>query len=143
MDFTLYRKAMLEKATRKEPVLIQTAAGLFLGLVCFHHGFESLNFVLEKREFFDFEWPAMVVADAGGLRPVFLGLDHIVIQRQNVVWYSTSVPEALLNQYRMRLPHPPAGPPGGPSPSPGPSREKSKDEKVVVFPGLKHDKPQD
>ncbi|HIE32822.1 MAG TPA: hypothetical protein EYP81_02065 [Thermodesulfobacteriaceae bacterium] len=134
---------MLEKATRKEPVLIQTSAGLFLGLVCFHHGFESLNFVLEKREFFDFEWPALVTADAGGLRPVFLGLDHIVIQRQNVVWYSTSVPEALISQYKMRLPKPPAGPPeGSPSP-PKSSREKSKGEKVVVFPGLKNERPQD
>jgi len=132
---------MLEKATRKEPVLIQTPAGLFLGLVCFHHGFESLNFVLEKREFFDFEWPALVTADAGGLRPVFLGLDHIVVQRQNVVWYSTSIPEPLLSQYQGRLPRPPTGPPKGPSPKS--TSENSKDEKVVVFPGLKDEKPQD
>ncbi len=127
---------MLEKATRKEPVLIQTPAGLFLGLVCFHHGFESLNFVLEKREFFDFEWPALVTADAGGLRPVFLGLEHIVVQRQNVIWYSTSVPEALLSQYRLRLPQPPKGPPE-PSPPPKPSKEKAPEEKIVVFPGPK------
>ncbi len=124
---------MLERATRKEPVLIQTSAGLFLGLVCFHHGFESLNFVLEKREFFDFEWPALVTVDAGGLRPVFLGLDHIVVQRQNVIWYSTSVPENLLTQYRMRLPKPPTtgGPPAPVKPPP------KKEEKVVIFPGTK------
>ncbi len=127
---------MLEKATRKEPVLIQTPAGLFLGLVCFHHGFESLNFVLEKREFFDFEWPAMVLADNTGLKPLFLGLDHIVVQRANVVWYSTSIPEPLLSQYRLRLPQPPS-PPSPPSP-PRPSR-KEKEEKIVVFPGLNKD----
>ena len=128
---------MLEKATRKEPVLVQTTAGLFLGLVCFHHGFESLNFVLEKREFFDYEWPALVAMDAGGLKPILLGLDHIVVQRQNVIWYSTSIPEPLLQAYQLRLPQPPQGSPGGISPS-RPSREKKdKHEKVVVFPGLK------
>ncbi len=130
---------MLEKATRKEPVLIQTTAGLFLGLVCFHHGFESLNFVLEKREFFDFEWPALVTADAGGLRPVLLGLEHIVVQRQNVIWYTTTVPENLLEQYRLRLPRPPQGPGPEPPSGPRPSREKGQGpEKVVVFPGLKN-----
>jgi len=128
---------MLEKATRKEPVLIQTSAGLFLGLVCFHHGFESLSFVLEKREFFDFEWPALVTADAGGLRPIFLGLDHIVVQRQNVIWYSTSIPENLFNQYRIRLPQPPPEPP---KPSPKSPPKKGREEKIVVFPGSKEGK---
>ncbi len=132
---------MLEKATRKDPVLIQTTAGLFLGLVCFHHGFESLNFVLEKREFFDFEWPALVAVDTGGLRPVLLGLEHIVVQRRNVIWYTTAVPETLLEQYKLRLPRPPQGPGEGPPPAPRPSKGKGEgQEKVVVFPGLKdHD----
>ncbi|WP_297056437.1 hypothetical protein [Thermosulfurimonas sp.] len=129
---------MLEKATRKEPVLLQTTAGLFLGLVCFHHGFESLNFVLEKREFFDFEWPALVTVDAGGLKPILLGLEHIVVQRQNVIWYSTSIPESLLEAYRLRLPRPPQKPPEGPPPSRPPRERKDRPEKVVVFPGLKN-----
>ncbi len=128
---------MLEKATRKEPVLLQTTAGLFLGLVCFHHGFESLNFVLEKREFFDFEWPALVTVDAGGLKPILLGLEHIVVQRQNVIWYSTSIPESLLEAYRLRLPRPPQKPPEGPPPSRPTREKKDRPEKVVVFPGLK------
>ncbi|QJA05900.1 hypothetical protein FVE67_03405 [Thermosulfurimonas marina] len=127
---------MLEKATRKQLVLLQTTSGLYLGLVCFHHGFESLNFVLEKREFFDFEWPAFVAADSGGLRPVLLGLEHIVVQRQNVVWYSTEVPESLALQYRRQLPQPPPEP-DRPSP-PRPERPSSKD-KVVTFPGVKDD----
>jgi len=129
---------MLEKATRKDPVLIQTTAGLFLGLVCFHHGFESLNFVLEKREFFDFEWPALVTVDAGGLRPVLLGLDHIVVQRRNVIWYSTSIPETLLEQYKLRLPRPPEGPESGPSaPRKASEKKGEKPDKVVIFPGGK------
>ncbi|RUM88445.1 MAG: hypothetical protein DSZ24_03710 [Thermodesulfatator sp.] len=130
---------MLEKATRKELVLLQTTAGLYLGLVCFHHGFESLNFVLEKREFFDFEWPAFVAADSGGLRPVLLGLEHIVVQRQNVVWYTTEVPEALALQYRSQLPQPPSGPHRSP-PRPDKSPPSSK-EKVVTFPKVKDHVP--
>jgi len=93
--------SMLEKATRKELVLLQTTAGLYLGLVCFHHGFESLNFVLEKREFFDFEWPAFVAADSGGLRPVLLGLEHIVVQRQHHQGISQKAGEYRRSYSRM------------------------------------------
>ena len=129
---------MLLKATRKEPVLLQTATGLMLGLVCYNHGMESLAFVLEKREFFDLEWPAVVAIDANGWHPIPLMIEHIVVQRANVVWYTTNIPEILLQQYRERLPIKPDHPPK-PSPPRGPRKESK--EKIVLFPGLKPEQP--
>ncbi len=129
---------MLLKATRKEPVLMQTATGLILGLVCYNHGMESLTFVLEKREFFDLEWPAIIAIDANGWHPIPLMIEHIVVQRANVVWYTTSIPEILLQQYRERLPIKPDKPPE-PSP-PKPSRRAGR-EKIVLFPGSKPEQP--
>ena len=128
---------MLLKATRKEPVLMQTATGLILGLVCYHHGMESLTFVLEKREFFDLEWPAIIAIDAHGWHPIPLMIEHVVVQRANVVWYTTNIPEVLLQQYRERLPIKPDKPPE-PSP-PKPSRRGR--EKIVLFPGSKPEQP--
>ncbi len=129
---------MLPKATRKEPVLFQTATGLLMGLVCYHHGLETLSFVLEKREFFDLEWPALVAIDAQGWHPIPLMLEHVVVQRANVVWYTTNLPEMLLQQYRERLPIKPETPPEPPTP-PRPKKGEEKKEKIVVFPGLKHE----
>ena len=129
---------MLHKATRKEPVLMQTATGLMLGLVCYHHGMESLAFVLEKREFFDVEWPALVALDTSGWHPIPLMIEHIVIQRANVVWYTTNIPEILLQQYQERLPIKPDHPPE-PSPPRGPRKDSKK--KIVLFPGLKPEQP--
>ncbi len=128
---------MLLKATRKEPVLLQTATGLMLGLVCYNHGMESLTFVLEKREFFDLEWPAVVAIDARGWHPIPLMIEHVVVQRANIVWYTTKVPEVLLQQYRENLPIKPEPP----EPSPPRPPRKDKKEKIVLFPGLKTEQP--
>ena len=129
---------MLPKATRKEPVLMQTPTGLLMGLVCYHHGMETLSFVLEKREFFDLEWPALVAIDAQGWHPIPLLIEHVVVQRSNIIWYTTNIPEILIKQYRERLPIRPETPPEPPRPSK--PRSENKKDKVVVFPGLKsHD----
>ncbi len=125
---------MLPKATRKEVVLFQTATGLMVGLVCYHHGMETLAFVLEKREFFDLEWPALVAIDAQGWHPIPLMIEHIVVQRANIVWYTTNVPEMLLQEYRRHLPIKPDRPPEPPHPRPPRRQER---EKVVLFPPLK------
>ncbi len=125
---------MLLKATRKEPVLLQTTTGLMLGLVCYNHGLESLTFVLEKREFFDLEWPAVVAIDASGWQAIPLMMEHVVVQRANVVWYTTKVPPNLLRQYQDRLPFKPEPPEPTPPQSP---RKQNNKEKIVLFPGLK------
>ncbi len=127
---------MLPKATKKAPVLFQTSNGLLMGLVCYHHGMETLAFVLEKREFFDVEWPALVAIDAQGWHPIPLMLEHIVMQRANVIWYTTALPEPLVQKYRERLPIKPDTPPEPPTPPKEPPKSK---EKIVHFPRFKHD----
>lgn len=108
-----------------------------MGLVCYHHGMETLSFVLEKREFFDVEWPAVVAIDAQGWHPIPLMIEHIVMQRANVIWYTTAIPEILVKQYRERLPIKPDTPPEPPTPPKGPSKPPK--EKIVLFPRFKHD----
>jgi len=125
---------MLPKATKKEPVLMQTSTGLLMGLVCYHHGMETLAFVLEKREFFDLEWPALVAVDAQGWHPIPLMLEHVVVQRANIIWYTTNLPEMLIKQYRERLPIRPDTPPESPMP---PRPKAPKKDKIVLFPGAK------
>ncbi|AEH44197.1 hypothetical protein Thein_0313 [Thermodesulfatator indicus DSM 15286] len=107
-----------------------------MGLVCYHHGMETLAFVLEKREFFDLEWPALVAIDAQGWHPIPLGIEYVVMQRANIIWYTTQIPEILVTQYRERLPIKPDKPPEPPTPEP-PKPTRNKKEKIVRFPGLK------
>ncbi len=108
-----------------------------MGLVCYHHGMETLSFVLEKREFFDLEWPALVAIDAQGWHPIPLMLEHVVMQRTNIIWYTTAIPEPLIKQYRERLPIKPDTPPKPPSPPKGPPKPPK--EKIVLFPRSKND----
>ena len=89
----------------RKPVLFQTVTGLYLGMVCFNPLYETLKFVLEKREFFEVEWPALVNFAQNGLFPMLLGLPYFTIQRTQIVWYSIEIPEALLNHYQTLLPH--------------------------------------
>ncbi|RKX60412.1 MAG: hypothetical protein DRP29_02705 [Thermodesulfobacteriota bacterium] len=96
---------MADQPIVKKPVLFQTQSGLFLGLVCFNPVFESLKFVLEKKEFFDVEWPALVSIEQRGLIPLLLGFSYITVQRSQIIWYTLQIPESLLNHYKAYLPH--------------------------------------
>lgn len=96
---------MNESPIAKKPVLLQTQTGLYLGLVCFNPVYETLKFVLEKREFFEVEWPALVSIDEKGLVPILLGLPYFTIQRTQIIWYTLQIPEGLLKTYQTFLPH--------------------------------------
>lgn len=96
---------MNESPIAKKPVLLQTQTGLYLGLVCFNPVYETLKFVLEKREFFEVEWPALVSIDEKGLVPILLGLPYFTIQRIQIIWYTLQIPEGLLKTYQTFLPH--------------------------------------
>ncbi|PMP68943.1 MAG: hypothetical protein C0190_00785 [Thermodesulfobacterium geofontis] len=96
---------MNENPVAKKPVLFQTQTGLYLGLVCFNPVYETLKFVLEKREFFEVEWPALVSAEEKGLIPILLGLPYFTIQRSQIIWYTLQIPEGLLKYYQTFLPH--------------------------------------
>ena len=90
----------------KKPVLFQLPTGLFIGLVCFNPNFETINFVLEKKDFFDVEWPAIVGSNKGeGFYPILIGLSHFVVQRSQILWYTLDIPDAILNVYKSSLPH--------------------------------------
>lgn len=96
---------MNESQIAKKPVLFQTHTGLYLGLVCFNPVYETLKFVLEKREFFEVEWPALVSVEEKGLIPILLGLPYFTIQRSQIIWYTLQIPEGLLKYYQTFLPH--------------------------------------
>jgi len=89
----------------RQPVLFQLPTGLFLGLVCFNPVFETLKFVLEKKDFFDVEWPALVASEQKGLFPVLLGIPYFTVQRAQILWYTLEIPENLLNTYKAFVPH--------------------------------------
>lgn len=97
---------MREQPVAKEIVLIQTTVGLMIGLVCFNPIYENIRFVLEKKEFFEIEWPALVNVRENGLVPILLGISYITIQRNQIIWYSLEVPEPLLTIYKRTIPHP-------------------------------------
>ncbi len=114
----------------KQPVLFQLPTGLFLGLVCFNPVFETLKFVLEKKDFFDVEWPALVASEQKGLFPVLLGIPYFTVQRSQILWYTLEIPENLLNTYKAFIPQSFSG---------GVLQEQSKKEqkgsgKIVPFP---------
>ncbi len=137
----------------RKPVLFQTVTGLYLGMVCFNPLYETLKFVLEKREFFEVEWPALVNFSQNGLFPILIGLPYFTIQRPQIVWYSTEIPEALLKHYQTLLPHlftdgvlqkeqPSFSASEFFKNSSSPkSREKKKDNKIIPFP-VKKDEPE-
>jgi len=89
----------------KNPVLSQLPTGLFLGLVCFNPVFETLKFVLEKKDFFDVEWPALVTSEQKGLFPILLGIPYFTVQRAQILWYTLEIPENLLKTYKAFVPH--------------------------------------
>jgi len=95
---------MQNQPVAKKPVLFQLQTGLYLGLVCYNPLFETLQFVLEKKDFFEVEWPALIIHQEKGLFPVLLGLPHITIQRAQIIWYSTHVPQEILRAYQAFLP---------------------------------------
>lgn len=134
----------------KNPVLIQLPTGLYLGLVCYNPLYENLKFVLEKRDFFEMEWPALMISQEKSLFPALLGLPFITIQRSQILWYTTHIPAELLNQYQSFLPFLSGGAVAGPEESsekpiekPAPARAKPRkkvDEKIIPFP-IKKDYP--
>lgn len=132
----------------KEIVLVQTTVGLIVGLVCFNPVYENIKFVLEKKEFFEIEWPALVNVRENGLVPILLGISYITLQRNQIVWYSLEVPEPLLTIYKRTIPHPinvfkhtlPDGSKlGEMSQQKQDKTEKKKEEKIIPFPGKKKD----
>lgn len=142
---------MQSQPVAKNPVLIQLPTGLYLGLVCYNPLYENLQFVLEKRDFFEMEWPALMISQERGLFPVLLGLPHITIQRAQILWYTTYIPAELLQQYQSFLPL--MGGEAVPAPKPSQemegtkvptSKRKSKgDDKVIPLharKGSTHDK---
>jgi len=94
-----------ENPVAKKPVLLQTQTGLYIGLVCFNPVYETLKFVLEKKEFFEVEWPALVSVEEKGLIPILLGLPYFTVQRSQIIWYILQIPENLLKYYQSFLPH--------------------------------------
>ncbi len=95
---------MPDQPIAKHPTLIQLSTGLYLGLVCFNPYLENLKFVLEKKEFFEMEWPALIISQEKGLFPVLLGLPYITIQRAQILWYTSQVPSEILKHYQSFLP---------------------------------------
>ncbi len=122
----------------KHPVLIQLSSGLYLGLVFYNPQFESLKFVLEKREFFEIEWPALVISQERGLMPILLGFPFFTIQRSQIIWYTTHIPKELISQYQAYLPVI--------SQQSLPAKEKQKnqkmnrEEKIIPFPKIPKEK---
>lgn len=126
---------MSAQPVTKKPVLFQTLTGLFIGLVCFNPVYESLKFVLEKKEFFEVEWPALVSFEEKGLIPILLGLPYFTVQRIQVIWYTLQIPEPLLNHYQTYIPHILKSTPLNTSLSSTPPKNKKKDiPKIVPFP---------
>jgi len=121
----------------KKPVLFQLSTALYLGLVCFNPAYETLRFVLEKREFFEVEWPALVTSGKEGLMPILIGIPVFTVQRCQLLWYTLQVPESLLSQYKSYIPHIFQNTPLNPEP-PKPTRlikkGSSKTPKIIPFP---------
>lgn len=134
---------MNETPVAKKPVLLQTQIGLYIGLVCFNPIYETLKFVLEKREFFEVEWPALVTIEEKGLIPILLGLPYFTIQRSQIIWYTLQIPENLLKQYQAFIPHMFVSTPLQTTFSPfknNKSEEKNKiEKKIIPFPSKKDD----
>ncbi len=134
---------MNESPIAKKPVLLQTQTGLYIGLVCFNPVYETLKFVLEKREFFEVEWPALVTIEEKGLMPILLGLSYFTIQRSQIIWYTLQIPENLLKQYQAFIPHMFISSPlqaTFPSLKPIKSDKKVKiEKKIIPFPSKKDD----
>ncbi len=130
---------MQNQPIAKNPVLLQLPTGLYLGLVCYNPLYENLKFVLEKRDFFEMEWPALMVSQEKGFFPMLLGLPYITIQRCQILWYTTHIPSDILKQYQAFIPflsEKSAVPP--PSPSP-----KSSPPKIIPFPTKEKGKKDD
>ncbi|WP_156955564.1 hypothetical protein [Thermodesulfobacterium hydrogeniphilum] len=133
---------MSEQPIAKKPVLFQTHTGLFIGLVCFNPLYETLKFVLEKREFFEVEWPALVSFEEKGLIPILLGLPYFTVQRLQIIWYTLQIPENLLKHYQSFIPHIFNNIPLHDTPSQGKmsSQSTSKtDKKIIPFPFKRDD----
>ncbi len=129
---------MQNQPVARKPVLFQLQTGLYLGLVCYNPLYENLQFVLEKKDFFEVEWPALMISQEKGLFPVLIGLPHITVQRAQILWYSTHIPAEILKQYQAFLPFTAgeAVPPPKqevPKPSSKGSAKKS-EEKIIPFP---------
>lgn len=124
----------------KKPVLFQTLTGLFIGLVCFNPVYESLKFVLEKKDFFEVEWPALVSLEEKGLIPILLGFPYFTVQRVQVIWYTLQIPEPLLNHYHTYIPHVLRNTPLNTSLSPTLKKGGKKEiSKIVPFPFKKNE----
>ncbi|MCS7150261.1 MAG: hypothetical protein RMI63_02940 [Caldimicrobium sp.] len=125
---------MQNQPISKNPVLLQLSTGLYLGLVCYNPIYENLQFVLEKRDFFEVEWPALMISQEKGLFPVLLGLPHITVQRSQVLWYTTHVPVEIMKQYQAYLPF--FGPEGIPKletePKPEEKVKKRRDSQKII-----------
>jgi hypothetical protein len=130
---------MNESPVAKKPVLFQTQTGLYLGLVCFNPVYETLKFVLEKREFFEVEWPALVSVEEKGLVPILLGLPYFTIQRTQIIWYTLQIPENLLKYYQAFLPHIFSNTPLESSALSLKSTKTDTDKKIIPFPFKKDD----
>ena len=95
----------MKQPVAKKPVLFQLNTALYLGMVCFNPVYETLKFVLEKREFFEVEWPAIVTTTEQGLTPILIGIPYFTVQRPQILWYTLQIPDALLQQYQSYVPH--------------------------------------
>jgi hypothetical protein len=125
---------MQNQPVARQPVLMQLPSGLYLGLVCYNPQFENLKFVLEKREFFEMEWPALVITQEKGLLPFLLGIPYFTVQRAQIIWYTTHIPAELLNYYQSFIPilkEP--GLPGEAKPQPK-AKAKKESDKIIPFP---------
>lgn len=129
---------MQNQPIAKQPVLMQLPSGLYLGLVCYNPQFENLKFVLEKREFFEMEWPALVITQEKGLFPFLLGIPHFTVQRSQIIWYTTHIPAELLNYYQSFIPilKDPSLP--GEAKPQHKNKAKKESDKIIPFP-LKKD----
>jgi hypothetical protein len=129
---------MQNQPIAKQPVLMQLPSGLYLGLVCYNPQFENLKFVLEKREFFEMEWPALVITQEKGLFPFLLGIPYFTVQRSQIIWYTTHIPAELLNYYQSFIPilkDPSLPREAKPQPK---DKAKKESDKIIPFP-LKKD----
>ncbi|WP_022854532.1 hypothetical protein [Thermodesulfobacterium thermophilum] len=133
---------MREQPVGKQPVLFQLQTGLFLGIVCYNPLFESIQFVLEKKDFFEVEWPALVNFDKTGLYPYLIGIPTITLQRIHIVWYTLEIPKTLLSLYQQAVPIKFAEPSFSFRPKkeiPKKPEKKEPEEKVIPFPGKKEE----
>jgi len=129
---------MENQPVAKNPVLLQLTTGLYLGLVCYNPFYENLKFVLEKRDFFEMEWPALMVSQEKSFFPVLLGLPYITIQRSQILWYTTHIPAEILKQYQSFLPFVGGKEAVPPPKSPiTPKSSSTTSPKIIPFPAKK------